>query len=283
VKHQHERTELIGFWIREREEIKMKKNYGLPQPWSTDPILSTYRFCNVRREDDRVTQWLRFNWRTPFHDHPNLTLAMAMARFVNWPPTLTELGFPKKWEPEKFIKILQARKARKEQVWNGAYMISTCGAKSDKAEHVAGVLNRVHVGPAKPLGGDTLEMAHGRLKKIFGLGNFLAAQIVADLKNTPFNPLQKAADWWTWAAPGPGSERGLRWWLDRTQAVAPYEFLPRLGDLIANVTPLIQGIAPLSAQDWQNVCCEVSKYVKAKFHDGRPKQKYESREEAFRV
>jgi hypothetical protein len=200
---------------------------------------------------------------------------------VNWPPTLKEIGFPKKWDPAHVLKILQRRKREGEQVWNAAYMISTCGVQVDKAEHVVDTLCRVQAGPSAPMGGDTLEMAHSRLTKIFGLGKFLAGQIVADLKYTPFNPLASAPDWWTWAAPGPGSERGLRWWLGRDKPVAPYEFLPRLWDLSKAVTPLIPGIAPLHAQDWQNVCCEVSKYVKTKFCGGRPKQNYRSTETLF--
>ena len=276
------RTQVFAHWIREREAARIRKENGDPPPWTRDPIIAAYRFCNVRREDDRVTRWVKYQWRDPYHDHPNLTLAMAMARFVNWPPALKELGFPKRWDPERFIKIMQGRKARGDQCWNAAYMISTCGATREKAEHVAAVLSRLANGHCSPLGGDTLEMAHGRLTRIFGLGNFLAAQIVADLKHAHSNPLAKAQDWWFWAAPGPGSERGLRYWLGREKPVPNYEFLPRLTDLMLTVGPLVKDIGPLAAQDWQNVCCEVSKYVKAQA-GGRPKQKYQSTAEAYTV
>lgn len=282
--NQEERTQIIARWILERERIRLKKAAGERKPWTLDPILDKYRFCNVRREDDRVTQWIHFHWRVPFYDHKNITLAMALARFVNWPPALEEIGFPNMWQPERFIKIMKGRAARGDQCWNGAYMISTAGSDSGKAEYVAGVLSRVHVGPAKPLGGDTLEMAHSRLTKINGLGNFLAAQIVADLKHVQMNPLNKAADFWYWAAPGPGSERGLRWWLGREKPIAAYEFLPRLTDLIKTVGPMVRDqIGPLAAQDWQNVCCEVSKYVKARLGQGRPKQNYQTTAEAYSV
>jgi 5-hmdU DNA kinase-like protein len=180
--NQQERTQLFADFVNERERIRVKKEDGEPRPWTDDNILDVYRFCNVRREDDRVTRWIKHNWRDPFFDHPNLTLAMALARFVNWPPTLEEVGFPHEWQPVRVEKLLKARRARGEQVWNAAYMISTCGQRMDKAEHVVGVLNRVAMGPARPLGGDTLEGAWSRLRKINGLGSFLAAQIVADLK-----------------------------------------------------------------------------------------------------
>lgn len=61
-------------WIRAREAIRLKKEAGAPPPWIEDPILATYRFCNVRREDDLVTRWVRSHVRDPYHDHPMLSV-----------------------------------------------------------------------------------------------------------------------------------------------------------------------------------------------------------------
>ena len=58
-------------------------------------------------------------------------------------------------------------------------------------------------GPAKR----SASSARALRKSATGLGPFLAAQIVADLKHVA--PLDAATDWWTLARPGPGSERGL--------------------------------------------------------------------------
>jgi hypothetical protein len=270
--NQQERTRLFAWFVNERERIRIQKELGEPRPWTADHTLATYRFTNVRREDDRVTRWIKYNWRDPFSDHPNLTLAMTLARFLNWPPTLEELGFPKTWQPELVLKILRARRARGEQVWNGAYMITTCGAEIDKAAHLVAVGNRIAAGGACPVAGDTLENAWLRLRQINGLGSFLAAQIIADLKHAQFNPLFIAPDWRTWAAAGPGSLRGLKWWAGRL--VAPHEFRPRLHELMTDLAPLIKEVVGwLTAQDYQNCCCEVSKYVKAQAGT-HPKQRY---------
>jgi hypothetical protein len=48
----------LMFWINEREQIRIKKKQGQDFPWTADPILSRYRFVNVRREHDRQTQYL---------------------------------------------------------------------------------------------------------------------------------------------------------------------------------------------------------------------------------
>lgn len=42
----------------ERQEIFFKKLKGLPPPFTKDPILNTYKFCNTYRASDRVSQFL---------------------------------------------------------------------------------------------------------------------------------------------------------------------------------------------------------------------------------
>ena len=51
-------------YMRARHEIYLKRQAGVPKGQLTDdPIFQTYRFCNVFRELDTVTIWLRQNVR----------------------------------------------------------------------------------------------------------------------------------------------------------------------------------------------------------------------------
>lgn len=273
-----ERTQLVAHFVKEREAIRLRRASGQPPPWTQDPIMAAYRFTNVRREDDRVTRWIDYHWRLPYHDHPNLTLAMAMARFFNWPPTLGEVEFPERWSAAETLKKLKARKARGEKLYNAAYMISTCGARVNKEEHVVGVLNELFLARLAPRDGDTLAGFWEFVTRVRGIGSFLGAQIVADLKHAPANPLATATDFWTWAAPGPGSERGLRWWLGQPKSIRQADFLPRLQEMWRAVGPLVEDtVGALDMQDVQNVMCETSKMVKA-LKGCRPKQNYRSTE-----
>ena len=43
-------------FCKERENIRLKRERGLPRPWSKDPIFQNGRFLNVFREDDRVSK-----------------------------------------------------------------------------------------------------------------------------------------------------------------------------------------------------------------------------------
>jgi alpha-glutamyl/putrescinyl thymine pyrophosphorylase clade 1 len=39
------------YFITEREQIRRRREAGEPKPWTTDPILRDFSFCNVQREE----------------------------------------------------------------------------------------------------------------------------------------------------------------------------------------------------------------------------------------
>lgn len=70
-------------YMRARHEIYLKRKAGVPRgQWTDDPIFLTYRFCNVYRELDTTTIWLRENVREkipPAH----ILLATVLFRWFN--------------------------------------------------------------------------------------------------------------------------------------------------------------------------------------------------------
>lgn len=79
------------FWayLEAREALRVRREMGgSPDQWTTDPILRACRFCNVYREDDRVTRWINEHVRVPYAHHPELLTMLAIARWINWPDTL---------------------------------------------------------------------------------------------------------------------------------------------------------------------------------------------------
>lgn len=103
---------LLNF-IAERELIRCRRATGLPAPWTDNPILQTWSFTNVRREDDRVTRWVATHWREPHRNDPDLWFAMVVAAFVNWPPTLADIGYPVPWKPDHFRAVMKDRAQRR--------------------------------------------------------------------------------------------------------------------------------------------------------------------------
>ena len=116
--------DLLLYWMRERESIRRRRLARELPPWTRDPILQQWSFCNVRREHDRVTRWIAANWRYPHADDPDLWFAMVVARFMNEPDTLREIGFPVPWDPERFLRVMASRRARGAKLYrNDAYRI----------------------------------------------------------------------------------------------------------------------------------------------------------------
>lgn len=268
-------------WIREREHIRINKNVmKKPPPWTNDPILRNNRFCNVRREDDKVTKWI---WKfyglgggdsdTP---REHIQTALTVARMVNWPETLERLGYPTVgWTPEyreHFMEVFSEMRYEGKKAWTGAYMVT--GGFSKGGEFKEQIIARVLDGAAtrpRIVHGDSLHSAADKIATP-GIGDFLSAQIIADLKWTSL--LNTADDWYTWCAPGPGSIMGLNFLFDRPRT----HYVPndRFIDEVNQVRGFIQKEAGLllCAQNTQNCLCELSKYIRAKYFNERLKNSY---------
>lgn len=249
-----DRLAILKYWIEERMAIQVKKILGAPKPWTSDPILQSYRFCNVHREHDTVTQWIKKNWRDPYDGHPNMIVAMAMARLVNWPDTLAEIGFPEQWDKDRFVKVIADRKARGLKSWTGAYMITAemgAGAPS-KEVSVAKTIDWFNESMVL----DSCYKAWEEFQGAPRVGSFIAAQIVADLKHT--SVLREAPDRGTFCAPGPGSMNGLNWLLGNSMHTnwRQEEFQAVVNDLREKVSD----VTFVDAQDMQNCLCEIFKY-----------------------
>jgi hypothetical protein len=271
-----ENIEKLAFWINERHRIYLKKHAGLPKPWTTDPVLQEYRFCNVYRNLDKESIWIQHNWLHPNKDHQLLTLNMCLARLINWSPTLNYIGYQNDWNPERLRKLLKEWRTAGNKVFTGAYIVSTNGKKMDKIDYVIDlVLQPIADELKNPTSKDTLQSYWDQLLNFDGLGSFMAAQVIADIKYV--EPLLNAPDWDKWAAMGPGSKRGLNRILGR-DINTPIKQLDGLADmqkLHSDIQPLLENhIDFITMQDFQNCLCEVDKYIRVQNKEGTPRSKY---------
>jgi hypothetical protein len=272
------RTEALFAWITERHAIYEAKNAGYPKPWTEDPILRAYRFCNVYRELDKVTQWIAKHWREPHIDDEDVWFAMTVARLVNWPDTLEELGYPVPFDPTHFINVLERRKLAKEKAFTGVYIVPAKAGFSSKAKYLASeVLN-----PMWCQRNDITESAysladfHKQLMKYNGMGSFLAGQVVCDTKYTRL--LADSVDWTDWACSGPGSKRGLNRVMERPvdQVWQESMWLDTMLDLRRQINPMVAeaGMPEIHMQDLQNCLCEFDKYERVRLGEGKPRNGY---------
>jgi alpha-glutamyl/putrescinyl thymine pyrophosphorylase clade 1 len=276
-----EAIKTLAHWLVEREAVRIKKERGEAPPWTDDEIIANGRFCNVRREDDKVTRWIATHWRQPHAGDPDLFVAMAVARLTNTIPTLAEIGWPLPW-PEReahYLRVTADRMARGETVFGAAYVIPSGQARIPKAEHLAkNVFAKMWAARdwLRPKPDGMCLSFFSRLRQVEGIGDFLCGQITCDMKFA--GPLLSAPDRESWAIWGPGSMRGLNLMCGR-EPTRPWkrlsEWRAAFDAVWAQANPLLapHGLADLSATDRQSALCEISKYIRAQ-RGGRTKQKY---------
>ncbi len=299
---------LLWDFMAKRHAIYERRLAGRAWPWTSDPILKTYRFCNVFRELDTVTMWIRVHWREPYADHPNLWFAMAVARQINWPATLAEIGFPgynhgqmDAWF-RKAKAVMWARQEAGLKVYTGAYMLrgdiwrKDGPRRNDKPTYTLDTVLRSvwdawrTYGGAwgrGPLGlgpGLTLENTTRWFNKFPGWGGFLSYEVATDLRHTRY--LRDAPDILTWANAGPGAVRGLNRIhgrpvakaLSQAQACQEMKFLLMIArnhpEVRWNLRTVSERFAALEMRDIEHSLCEVDKYQRVLLGEGRPRALY---------
>lgn len=262
------------YFVMERESIRLKREKGEPPPWTKDPILAKYRFTNVRRMDDRVSKWLFDNWYKPNLGHPNMLVAVALARHINLPVTLEEIGFPLVWNPEHIKQVVRRRMAHGLPTWSAAYMVRGIGT-ADKIEMVVDNVCQPLIDNPPKIDTASMERSVAVLLPYWGFSSFMAGQVVADLR------WAMSGSWMDkniWAPVGPGSLKGMNIFHGRPekQPISQRQFCLELLDMIAVLkSQLSTSITDrLEAMDYQNICCEMSKYDRTLFGRGKPKQLY---------
>lgn len=294
----NQNIEPLLYWIKEREAIRLRRQgtaaYAIDHkviPWTQDPILAAYRFCNVRRRDDRVSVWLRENVLKEEYLRQNPALFMmfsAWCRWINWPPTIKaamEEGF---YPAEKidWTKLGRFLNKQEGKTYTGAYMV-LAPRKSMRLTKGVFISKKV-VGGQLTISLPDLdyflverliisrEATWERLRSLKFWGDFMSGQVVDDWTWTPL--LRDSSDLYTWAPQGPGSIRGY----NRLLGIQPLMKKPDrdtwCGQLIEWRQAIISNLGPqyedLTLMDVQNCLCEVDKYLRVKAGEGRPRSKY---------
>lgn len=266
---------LFWYWISERHSIYLNRKAGKPKPWSDDPIFQQYKFTNVFRQLDRGTVWLTDNFIAPHWNDPLdlIVFNCCWYRFFNWTGTGERLGWQTSWRASDWARKLRSARRRGEQVFTGAHIV--WGPKGQ--DKVGGVLSNCtaawkarHDIVNSTRFYRTLEGTFEELKKVQGCGDFIAYEIVTDLRHTRL--LNKARDINRWANVGPGALRGLRRLDPTTKASHGLHDMRAL--LQESVYALPEHVPQLELRDIEHSLCEFDKYCRVKFKEGRPRSTY---------
>lgn len=216
-------------YARERHATYLRRAAGGPAPWTDDPVLQKYKFCNVFRELDRTTAWFRQHVREPLRDDPAVLLATVVFRWFNRISTgeavFNQLDMFDASPFRRFMRTGQISILREaitklcpDGPWvTGSYTINTrsAGVGLSKLDGVLWLISmwvRDH--------SDWPDVAENQLRdsaftmKEFCLwargpclADFMTYEIACDLRHTAL--LEHAGDIDTWANIGPGARRGL--------------------------------------------------------------------------
>lgn len=266
-------AEEFFYWIKERQRIYLKKEAGRKPPWTKDEVLRDYFFCNVFREQDRVTQAIREIYREDPEAHrPELLVFnLVLARFFNYIPTLEHIGFTVNW-PRRRAKGICAsiREFGLEhgQTFNSAYLVA--GSDLAGKDKTVGVCERLDIAwnmreriATHIEHYPTLEDSWHVLQELPGVAGFLAYEIVTDLRHTYL--LNRAPDIMTWANPGPGAIRGLQriWGKNNVSRQSAISHMRTLLAASKKGTKL-----DLEMRDIEHSLCEYDKYKRIKLGQG---------------
>lgn len=292
----------LATFMELRHRIYLKRLSGQPAPWSDDWVLNKYRFCNIFRELDTVTIWIRKNIREPFAQHPHLWFMLAIARYINRPETLAELiATPGAWPshpdftPAAMTQVLVSRAERGLPVYTGAYMIraESCPDREwyswSKHRYICEIVlgrlweERAQIEATLAADGVSLQSVWSLVVDnayFIGWGGFMTYEWVTDLRHTRY--LSHAADIVTWANAGPGAIRGLNRVFERDlkQGLRPSEscremklLMDWLNDPRNNLWPI--EFARLEMRDIEHSLCEFDKYQRVLSGEGRPRSCYD--------
>lgn len=271
-------------WICERERIRIKKDTGEPRPWTTDPILSEWRFCNVDRNQDKETKWIHTHIIGRYPDHDALWINLVIARFINWSPTLEHCGFYEEFDQQyrdHFVNTIEWLRDGDppEKIYTGAYMIPAGPEGIDKHIYLADTVfmplwaKRSEVPGLKSL----CDWDHF-LRQVPLMGDFLRNQIITDLRYTRYG--KDAWDWDSFLLAGPGTMRGLNRLHDQKltqkwEQIAAARAVGALRQILAQYEMLRWAIPVFrDINNVSNCLCEFDKYMRVLNAEGKPRSRY---------
>ena len=277
----------------ERHHVYLRRISGQPNPWTSDPVLSKYRFTNVFRAADRVSQYLI---RMAYSDHDanddTLFLRTMLFKIFNkidtWENIVRALGGPAagRFDYQACDELLAGRRRLGTAIYSAAYIMPSGGPSGGPKHrmHLQLLRRMMDDGlPAKIRRSRSLKDAYALLLAYPTLGPFLAFQYAIDLNYTTLTSHSE----WSFVVAGPGALDGLSKCFESLGEYSPEDAILWLSDRqeeeFRGDDLRFDGLWGRSLRpiDVQNLLCEVSKYtrathpqIKGRAGRGRIKQKF---------
>ena len=270
--------DLYWYFAVERQAILDRRVAGTAPPWTRDPILQTFKFCNVYRAADRVSQYMirevacshepvepvdRLFQIVAFRTFSKIETWRGVRAFLSRYPTLEDL------ESGSFTTALEHVKKVNDGLYTGAFILCANNAYGHTAKHLNHVDLFRHMFLRDALGerlldAKSLRQVYEMLLTYPLMGNFMSYQIAIDLNYSDL--INFSENDFTQA--GPGALRGMDKAFEDLGDYSPSDIIlwmvqhqegefNRLG---FNFNGLWG--RPLHAIDCQGLFCELDKYCR---------------------
>jgi len=258
----------------ERQAIFFRRFLG-PRPWTLDPILTAFKFTNVYRASDRVSQHMirevaYQGEQTPPEVFFRVILFKLFNRIETWELLKASVGniSHSDYRFDVYDSVLTGALEAGRKIYSAAYIMPSGGSKNEGRKHrfhltVLGQMMKDAV-PSRIADMNRMADAFALLRSYPGIGDFLAYQFVTDLNYTCLCSFDEME----FVVPGPGAKDGIR-------KCFPEIRMDSAADLIRMVAETQEehfatiGLSfsdlwgrRLQLIDCQNLFCEVDKYAR---------------------
>lgn len=260
----------------ERMSIYYKRLSDPVGPWTNNPILQTFRFTNVYRAADRVSQYLirEIQYRSDRSPAPaevffRTILFKIFNKIETWELIERTLGGVS-WQAADLDRLSQAlneASRRGTRIYNAAYIMPSpaFGHARKHDNHLALLQTMMEDNlPARLERVDSLDEAYRLILAYPSLGPFLAFQYVIDLNYSPLLDFEEKE----FVVAGPGALDGISKCFSDSAGLTPEEIIYLMVDRqdaeFRRLGLKFQGLfgRPLQPIDCQNLFCEISKYAR---------------------
>ncbi len=274
-------------------------------PWIDDPILQTFKFCNVFRALDRVSQYLIGEvaygadaMTTPLDRIFQLVAFRTFSKIETWREMSAILGSVPRLEHLRsgaFEQTLNEVKTRTGGLYTGAFIL--CATKAfgfdEKHRNHVALFRHMFIDNAcaeRALDAPSLEALVALLQSFPLMGPFMAYQTAIDLNYSDLFRFDEN----DYVQAGPGALRGLKKAFVSLGDYSPSDairwMVERQGDEFARLGLRFDGLfgRPLHAIDCQGLFCELDKYCREAFPElasarTRIKARYKPSSEAMPI
>lgn len=254
-----------------------QKTAGKEPPYTHDPILSQYRFCNIFRELDRQTIELHTLLNPLRDDFPLWLLNMFYARLVARPETLRSAGllsFDKKKNQELYARLVASPRPRFGVPYVFPVSVIQRSGTPTRELFIANYLPGIMRDIAQEIQTWQKMSVYDGVEKIlpiFGYNlRFLWTEVLIDVAYQ----FPEYIDLFKRFPIGPGSAPTFK---RLRPGVDPSLFVQELAEMCVTTSLTYEGKQlRLSAENWEGIGCEYRKYTNLCSGHGR-KRRYETR------